>query len=592
MLLLETILVLSIAIQLTCAILSLRLITITGYLWGWLALALAVSLMALRRAVSLYSLITEGESSTILSTELIALAISILMLIGIINIRPILKHLFFQKSNLEKLNAQLRKEMEQRKKAQEKTNISEEKFRKLAEYSPVFIWKSNTKGLCDYFNAQWLKFRGRTLEEEKNMGWTEGLHPEDKEQTINQYMDAFRKRQNFTLEYRIKNKDNEYRWFYDIGAPMYDDNKNFIGYIGSCIDITERRNMEKALKTNEQKFRKVVNALPQYITYLDKNLRYKFANSAYRKELQLKPREIKGKHKIEILGKHSYEKLKPYIDKALKGKKVHYCENLTINDKIYSLEGTLIPDFNNKGEVVGYYAVHNDITHLIKIQEELEESRNQLKKLSSYQQNLIEQERSHIAREIHDELGQYLSAIHMGLSWLKKQINRTDRKMHTRILELIEMTNVTLQKVKKLATELHPNIIDDMGMLSAIEWYVDEFEKQSKIRCDLYLPDKETEINIDKRKAIHIYRIVQEALNNVYRHAEASKVEVSMKQNKKEITLEIKDNGIGCDLSENQATDNLGVIGMKERAFIMDATFSIKGNKGRGTQITINIPIK
>ncbi|MFO8234223.1 MAG: PAS domain S-box protein [Bacteroidales bacterium] len=468
MLLLEVVLIISIVLQLSCAFLALRLIKITGYIWGWFALAVAIILMAVRRAVSFYSFIVEGESTTLLSTEFIALAISLLMFIGIINIQPILRYLYSQKSNLERLNAQLKEEIEQRKKAQEKTIISEEKFKKLADYAPVLIWMSDQKGQCTYFNERWLKFRGRTLEEEKGMGWTEGLHPEDKEQTINQYLGAFKKRQNFTLEYRIKNKDNQYRWFYDIGAPMYDDNDSFLGYIGSCIDLTERN----------------------------------------------------------------------------------------------------------------------------KIEQELKESRNQLKKLSSYQQNLIEQERSYIAREIHDELGQYLSAIHMGLSWIKKQIDRRDRKMRSKILELIELTNVTLQKVKQLATELHPSIIDDMGILSAIEWYVNEFEKQSKISCYLYLPDNEVEIGIDENKAINIYRIIQEALNNVYRHAEASKVEVSMKQNEKEITLEIKDNGIGFDLSENQATDNLGVIGMKERAFIMNATFSIKGDKGSGTQVTIKIPIK
>ncbi|MFW5979018.1 MAG: PAS domain-containing sensor histidine kinase [Bacteroidia bacterium] len=589
MVVIEIVLIVSILLQIISALLALRLIKITGFFWGWMALAIAVSLMAVRRSVSFYSMIIENEPATMLSTELIALAISILMFIGILNIRPVLRYLYSQKADLEKLTNQLKQEIEQRKKAQQKISISEEKFRKLTEYSPVYIWKSDENAMCDYFNEQWLSFRGKTLDQEKNMGWTKGLHPDDKIPVINKYMNAFKKRNEFELEYRIKNKNNEYRWFYDIGAPMYDDNSKFIGYIGSCIDITARRNMETALKANERKFQKVVNNLPLYIAYVDSKLRYQFANRAYRKEFNLKHHEIKGKDKKDLIGTQAYEKLKPYIEKVLKGQKVHYREKLVVKGKQYFVEGSLLPDFDNKGQVIGYYGVHNDITQLIQIQNQLEQSRNQLRKLTTYQQELIERERAYIAGEIHDELGQYLSVMHMGLSWAKKQMTTTDRKLKSKIIELLELTNTTLQKVKKLATDLHPSIIDDMGICSAIEWYVNEFSKNSNIECDITLPPHE--INIDKSKALNIYRIVQEALNNVYRHAEASKVEVVMKQHKKDITLEITDDGVGYEPNENQATDNLGLIGMKERAYILNAAFSITSDKGSGTQISMKIPI-
>ncbi|MGM0497097.1 MAG: PAS domain-containing sensor histidine kinase [Bacteroidota bacterium] len=820
----------SICLQALTAFLALRIIKTTRYYWAWVFLALAVGLMAARRIVSFYELVVLGNTASIsLSAEIIALAVSLLMFIGVLNVRPILKALYSAKAELENKNKQLEEEVEQRKNAENKAKINTEKFRKLADYAPVLIWMSDNSGQCTYFNERWLKYRGRTLDEEYGMGWTEGLHPDDKESTINDYLEAFEKRESFELEYRLQNKDNEYRWFYDIGTPMYDDLKNFTGYIGSCIDITERKkskerierserekslilhamqdklifldkelklqwtnqaaldiiakeeqeakgeycyklwhgydspcsdcpakkalntgNTEKAelafeegvfsiraypveenseitgvlviakniterkqaeeqlkqserkfrtffyestaikllidpqtgniidgnrsaeefygyenlrskkiqeinqlseeevkqklkqayfrnknyfnfqhtlangdmryveahstpleidgkkviysiihditdrvearaaLKRSERKFRKIVNALPQFVSYVDKNLIYRFVNQTYLTRFDKTEEDILGKRLNEVIGQETYNKAKPHIDRVLKGEAVHYTEFFRYPAGFNSyMKGTLIPEYGQNGKVEGYYAVLSDVTDIMENQKLLEESRNRLQILSKHQHDMLEKERSYIAREIHDELGQNLTAINMGLAMMKKQVPRTDRNLFSKIQELNQITHNALAKTKNLSSELRPQLIDDMGLISAIEWYIRNFEKRSGITCETDIPEEEP--YLPKDSAIHIYRIIQECLTNVYKHAEAESIEVILRTELEFILLKIVDDGKGIGKSEAQKNNSFGLMGIEERVRLMDGEFKIE-DSGNGTVVNVKIP--
>src|SRR5438477_6023981 len=180
-----------------------------------------------------------------------------------------------------------------RKMAEEKLRESEGRFRAVADAAPVLIWMSGTDKLCTFFNKSWLEFTGRTMEQEMGNGWAEGVHPEDFQQCLQTYVAAFDARQPFVMEYRLRRHDGEYRWISDNGVPRYDAQKNFAGYIGSCMDITERRQAE-------EKFRLVVEASPSGIILVNDRGRIALVNSQTEKLFGYGREELVGKP-VEIL---------------------------------------------------------------------------------------------------------------------------------------------------------------------------------------------------------------------------------------------------------------------------------------------------
>src|SRR5215831_16886410 len=150
----------------------------------------------------------------------------------------------------------------EQKRAGEALRASEEKFRILADTAPVMIWMSGMDRLCTFFNKPWLDFTGRAMEEELGNGWTEGVHPEDYDRCLEIYVTSFEAREPFDMEYRLRRYNGEYRWLLDHGVPRFSPGGDFLGYIGSCIDITERREIEEALRASELRFRTMISAIP------------------------------------------------------------------------------------------------------------------------------------------------------------------------------------------------------------------------------------------------------------------------------------------------------------------------------------------
>src|SRR5262245_23586844 len=150
----------------------------------------------------------------------------------------------------------------ERKRAEEALRASEEKFRVLADTAPVMVWMSGADKLCNFFNKTWFDFTGRAMEEELGAGWTEGIHQEDYDRCLEIYVTSFEAREPFDMEYRLRRYNGEYRWLLDHGVPRFSPSGDFLGYIGSCIDITERREIEEALRASELRFRTMISAIP------------------------------------------------------------------------------------------------------------------------------------------------------------------------------------------------------------------------------------------------------------------------------------------------------------------------------------------
>jgi len=160
-------------------------------------------------------------------------------------------------------------ELTDRQRAEAALRESEERFRLVANAAPMMIWMSGTPKLCDYFNQTWLQFTGRSIREELGNGWAEGVHPEDLAQCMDTYTKAFDQREPFEMEYRLRRHDGEYRWVLDLGAPRFNADASFAGYIGSCLDITERKLAEDALSSVS---RKLIEAHEEERTWIAREL--------------------------------------------------------------------------------------------------------------------------------------------------------------------------------------------------------------------------------------------------------------------------------------------------------------------------------
>jgi signal transduction histidine kinase len=240
-----------------------------------------------------------------------------------------------------------------------------------------------------------------------------------------------------------------------------------------------------------------------------------------------------------------------------------------------------------------YTIILRDISERIKSESELKESYQKVRDLAAHLQSAREDERINIAREIHDELGQELSALKMDISFLNKKIHKTREQPDWNIIEdnLKSMTNIadqTIKTVRKISSQLRPDVLDKLGLKDAIEWLADDFSRRTGIECSVNI--NEVDCDINKNIQTVIYRITQESLTNIMRHANASKVSISVKETAGLIYLDVKDNGKGITTEEIQNGRSLGLVGMKERAYFVGGSFDVSGEPGKGTKISVAIP--
>ncbi|MEW6418584.1 MAG: response regulator [Nitrospirota bacterium] len=222
-------------------------------------------------------------------------------------------------------------------------------------------------------------------------------------------------------------------------------------------------------------------------------------------------------------------------------------------------------------------------------EDELKSSREQLRNLSAHLQTVREEEGKHIAREIHDELGQALTALKMDASLLINKLPNDQKQLIEKTKSMSKLIDATIQTVQRILTELRPGLLDDLGLLAAIEWQAEEFQKRTGIKCEVTLePD---EIIIDQDRSTAIFRIFQEALTNVSRHANATTVKVNLKKKAEKLILKVKDDGRG--ITEKQISDpkSLGLIGIRERVHLFGGEFKISGIRDKGTAVTVGIPL-
>ncbi|MDB6020581.1 MAG: response regulator receiver sensor signal transduction histidine kinase, partial [Pedosphaera sp.] len=220
--------------------------------------------------------------------------------------------------------------------------------------------------------------------------------------------------------------------------------------------------------------------------------------------------------------------------------------------------------------------------------EQLRQSHEQLRALSVYLQHVREEERSRISRAVHDELGQALTGLKIDLSWLGNQLPRRLERLVDKTREMTSHIDETIKTVRRIATELRPGILDHLGLAAAIEWQANEFQIRTGIQCKVGNSLRRT--ILDEEINTVFFRIFQETLTNIIRHANATRVEVQLAEDCNRLTLVVKDNGQGITREQISNVRSIGLLGMRERAALLGGEVNIRGTPRRGTQITVSIP--
>ncbi len=351
--------------------------------------------------------------------------------------------------------------------AAEALRASEARFRHIANNGQALIWTAGLDRSCDYFNETWLTFTGRSLEEELGDGWTAGIHPDDLPRRLEVFHHAFERQERFSLLYRLRRHDGEYRWLINEGAVRLDHLGKFIGYIGHCMDMTEQKRTVDALLASEHELHELYHSL-----------------TAVREE-----------------------------------------------------------------------------------------------------------ERRHISRELHDELGQMLTALRIDLNWLEAKLPPVEPTITAKLTTINKLLNQTVDSVRRISEDLRPDMLDNLGLAAAIENLVGKFAERTGIPCELKMNSEDFEV--DDKVAIAIFRAAQESLTNALRHAAASKISLSLHAGEHDIELSVQDNGRGLPAIPDKSREKrrgFGLRGMRERVAVMNGRFSIASEPGQGVRIDIQIP--
>jgi PAS domain S-box-containing protein len=244
------------------------------------------------------------------------------------------------------------------------------------------------------------------------------------------------------------------------------------------------------------------------------------------------------------------------------------------------------PVVNEAGNLFEFTGTVMDVTEIKRTEEELQNAVEQLRALAARLQSAREEERTRVAREIHDELGQALTAIKLDVASLIHELP-PDQRREKKGESILKLVGRTIQFVRRLSTELRPGMLDDLGLVAAVEWAAEEFETRTGTKCRM--DPRQSDIVTDREQSTAIFRIFQETLTNVARHANATQVDVRLSEYDGYIELEVRDNGRG--IAKEQLSDGgLGILGMRERAILLGGDFTIEGAPGKGTLVRVRIP--
>ena len=378
--------------------------------------------------------------------------------------------------------------------------------------------------------------------------------------------------------------DGTQAWATTNKVPLRDLDDNIAGILGTYEDITKSQRMENQLRESEELHRLTLSNISDAVFLTDNHGHFTYVCLNADNIFGFTADEIrKMKNISKLLGENLFnmntlksKKEIRNIERVIKDKagKTH---TLLINAKSASIKG---------GDVL--YTCR-DITERMLAEAELKQSHEKLRNLSMHIENVREKEREKIAYNLHDDLGQKLTALNMDLDWIRYRLPKYPPQLSVKLNSMVKLLDETTKSVQKIATELRPSILNDLGLIPAIEWQLNEFRDNTGIKYKVKIIPEE--LMIDQEISISIFRIIQESLTNIARHANASNVDVTITEKNEILKIKIKDDGVGILKEDIDNPKSFGLMGIRERVKSCGGKVLIKGENGKGTEIYLEIPV-
>ena len=478
------------------------------------------------------------------------------------------------------------RDITERKRAEEALHESEERFRTLVENATVGIYRTTPDGRVLMANPTLVKMMGcdsfeelacRNLEEEgfePNYPRSEFKARLEREGEITGLEEAWVRRDGTTIFVR------------EGARAKRGPNGNVLYYDGIVEDITERRRAEESRRY----LASIVESSDDAIFGISCEGVIQSWNRGAEKLYGYTAAEMIGAPVSLLAPRNHLGEIARLRDQLNCGDDVQRYETVRVRKDGSQVDvlTTLSTIKGAGGRVIAASIIAHDITKRRRAQQELERSLEQLRALGARLQNVREEERKLLAREIHDQLGQALTAIKIDLFAWVSRTGGDPQNPPNEASALLRLVDETIKRVRRIATELRPGILDDLGLVAAIEWAGEDFEARTGIKCRLDLPREN--IAISPEQATAIFRILQESLTNVVRHAAASEVKIRLGEKEKELILLVQDNGKGMRMDKLSRTRSLGILGMHERALVFGGEVIIKAAPGKGTTVRVRIP--
>jgi PAS domain S-box-containing protein len=493
--------------------------------------------------------------------------------------------------------AVITKDISDKKKTELELIKSNNRFELITKTTNDAIWEWNLETGELWANETHQQLYGLTLKDPfpDEQKWIDRIHPEDREQIVSLQRAILNSDKNvFICEYRFFTREKGYRDIYDRSYIVRDQNGKPLLRTGSMMDVSEqKRNQEEIFKAHAR-FDIVSKATSDIVWDWDIKHNIIWWNDNY----------------YQIMG---YNKQNDFVDIENWFNGIHPGDEKRVRQKISEVfagkesiwrdeyrfskqDGTYIDVLDRgfiirdkTGKATRMIGSMVDLTERIRKEEELNESYRAIRKLTDHLQNIREEERTHIAREIHDELGQQLTVLKMDASWLNKKIGDSDPATKEKLKDLLSILDDTVKTVRRISSELRPSLLDDLGLFAAMEWQLHEFGKRSGIQTSINASN--TDMNLSNEIKTALFRIFQESLTNVARHSDAKNIEVNLQQQENNFVMSIFDDGKGFNKNQIAKKRTLGILGMNERTRMVGGYYEITSVPGKGTKVSVSIPV-
>ncbi|GAC1703311.1 MAG: hypothetical protein NVS9B4_11080 [Candidatus Acidiferrum sp.] len=503
----------------------------------------------------------------------------------------------------------------ERKQAEQAVHESEQQFRVLADSIPELCWMARPDGHIFWYNQRWYEYTGTRPQQMEGWGWQSVHDPKVLPEVLEKWHESIATGQAFEMVFPLRSAAGEFRTFLTRVRPLKDASGNVLRWFGTNTDITAQKRVEDALRQSEERLRAAFSQTYSFLALLEVDGTIIEINRA--------AQEAAGCTREELVGRKFWERwwarlpeetaiLKASIARAAKGESVREEGYFCLPDGTRRFaDRTLSPVKDESGRVTMVVATGLDITEQKELRDKLEarvmertrelEEKNKVlqeqaktvRELSGRLLRSQDEERRRIAREMHDGVGQVVAAVAMNIPTIAKEKDKLSPDAARSLEEIGAMVQEISAEIRTVSYLLHPPLLDEVGLESALRWYVEGFAERSKIGVALELSSDLGRLSQDQELAL--FRVVQECLTNIHRHSGSSTATVRLSRNDKEARLEVKDDGKGMsgktqsEISSGESR-GVGLRGMRERVRQIGGALEVQSN-GDGTLVTVALPL-